>query len=342
VVLAGGIGSRFWPVSTPTRPKQLLALASDEPLVSDTVRRIEPIVPLARVRVLTGEHLVGPIRGAVPGLSDASFLVEPRARGTAPVLLWAAHALHAEDPDAVMVSLHADHVIEPADAFRGLIADMARLARREDRLFTIGVRPDRPETGYGYIRVGDVLDPALDARVVDAFVEKPDRDTAQRYLDDGGYLWNSGIFLWRAGFFIEQVRRHTPELAPLIELLDRGAVDRFFEEAPSLSVDEGVLERSDAVAVVPANFSWDDVGAWDAVARTLPQDDAGNVTQGDAHLVDSRGCVAWSDDGSVVLFGVQDLVVVRTGDLTLVTPRERAADLKKLLERLPPGLTREG
>ncbi|HEX6587541.1 MAG TPA: sugar phosphate nucleotidyltransferase [Longimicrobiales bacterium] len=359
MILAGGVGSRFWPVSTPTRPKQLLALAGDDALIAQTMRRIEPIVPAARTRILTGEHLVEPMRGALPRLDAESFLVEPRARGTAPVLVWAAHELMKRDPDAVMASLHADHVIEPESAFRDLLLDAATHAAATGRLFTIGIEPTRPETGYGYIAVGDELrapsselrdetggssspearSPKPEARAfsVRQFVEKPDRETAAKYVE-AGYLWNSGLFVWKAAALLDEVRRHTPELAELLPLLDRGDVRGFFDAAPNLSIDEGVLERSDRIAVVRSTFRWDDVGAWDAVARTLSADARGNVAHGTAHAVDSDDSIVWTDDRPVVLFGARDLVVVNTGALTLVMPRDRAADLKKLLEKLPPEL----
>ena len=355
VVLAGGVGSRFWPVSTPTRPKQLLALAGDDTLIAQTLRRVEPIVPRERTFVLTGEQLVAPMRDAA-GLDANAFLVEPRARGTAPVLVWAAHELAKRDPDAVMVSLHADHVIEPEEAFRRLLIDTAAIAAETGHLFTIGVEPTRPETGYGYIAVGDDLRapssalPAdagggleggsrkpVAAFAVDQFVEKPDRETATKYIEQG-YLWNSGLFIWKAAALLDEVRAHTPELAQLLPLLERGDVRGFFDAAPSLSIDEGVLERSSRVAVVRSTFRWDDIGAWDAVARTLPADERGNVSHGAAYAVDSDGSISWSDDRPVVLFGVRDLIVVNTRALTLVMPRERAADLKKLLEKLPPEL----
>ncbi len=345
MILAGGVGSRFWPVSTPTRPKQLLALAGDDALIAQTLRRIEPIVPAARTRVLTGAHLVDPIRGALPGVGTEAFLVEPRARGTAPVLVWAAHELAKHDPDAVMASLHADHVIEPEEAFRDLLLDAAAHAAATGRLFTIGIEPTRPEIGYGYIAVGEEL-PAASSQLPDGaragleagsrklaaafavrqFVEKPDRETAKAYVEQG-YLWNSGLFIWKAAALLDEVRRHTPELAQLLPLLDRGDVRGFFDAAPNLSIDEGVLERSDRVAVVRSTFRWDDVGAWDAVARTLPADERGNVAHGAAHAVDSDGTIVWTDDRPVVVFGARDLVVVNTGALTLVMPRERAADL---------------
>ena len=340
-MLAGGVGSRFWPVSTPTRPKQLLALAGEEPLIAQTLRRIEPIVPARRALVLTGENLVEPIRAAVPGLDRDAFLVEPRARGTAPVRVWAAHEIAKRDPAAGLASVHADHVIEPAEDFRRLLADTAALAQETGRLFTIGMEPTRPETGYGYIdpgaRLPDTASRRTPAWSVRDFVEKPDRATAERYVA-AGYLWNSGLFVWRVSALLDEVRARTPELAELLPLLDAGDVDGFFDAAPSLSIDEGVLERSDRVAVVRGTFRWDDVGAWDAVARTLPADARANVRHGDVHFVDSDGCIAWSDDGPIVLFGASDLVVVRTAALTLVMPRERAADLKRLLGELPAEL----
>ncbi len=267
------------------------------------------------------------------------MLVEPVARSTAPVLAWAAHELIRRDPDAVMASLHADHVIVPPDAFRAQLDRLMAFAAANDVLLTIGVRPDRPETGYGYIHVGELLPGQQEVHAVRSFVEKPDQATAERYLAAGDHLWNTGIFVWRAAFFLDQVRRHTPELAELLPLLDAGEVDGYFQRAPTLSVDVGVLERSGAVAVAPAAFRWDDVGTWDALGRSLASDAAGNVSVGPAHAVDASGCITWADgDGPIVLFGTQDLVVVRTGQVTLVAPRARAADLKRLLSELPASL----
>lgn len=341
VVLAGGIGSRFWPASTPSRPKQLLPLASDQPLIRETLDRVEPFIPLDRMRILTGEQLSGPIAAAVPRLGAEHFLLEPRAAGTAPVLAWAAAVLEREDPDAVMVSLHADHVIGPAHTFREQLQEAAEVAVGHGRLVTLGARPDRPETGYGYIRVGAALDGgnrADHAFEVERFVEKPDRATAQHYLEDGGYLWNTGIFIWRVRDLLDQLEQHTPELAGLIPLLRAGDATAFFEQAPTLSIDEGLLERSDRVAVLPARFDWDDVGAWDALYRTHTPDPAGNVILGDGVAVDSTGCALYADEGPIVAFGVDDLVIVRTRGVTFVTRPERASDLKRLLAELPEGM----
>lgn len=348
MILAGGVGSRFWPASTPGRPKQILPLASEQPLIRDTVERIVPLVPQERLRILTGTHLADAILAAVPGLGPGSFLLEPRAAGTAPVLAWAAAELERRDPDAIMVSLHADHVIQPAQAFRDLIADAAALAVEHGRLFTIGAVPTRPETGYGYIRLGVPLrtvDPTLaDEEVrtegyqVAQFVEKPDRATAEEYLATGEYLWNTGLFVWRAADLLNQLERHTPELAELIPILRQGGAEEFFRRAPTLSIDEGLLERSDRVGVVRATFDWDDVGAWDALYRTRPTDEHGNVTIGEAYAVQSRGSALYADDGPVVAFGVDDLIVVRTGGVTFVAHRDRAPELKTLLGQIPERL----
>jgi mannose-1-phosphate guanylyltransferase len=337
VILAGGVGSRFWPVSTPARPKQLLPLAGSTPLITQTVERVLPLVPAERIRILTGAALAAPLLSAVPALEREQLLLEPRARGTAPVLVWAAHTLVARDREAVMLSLHSDHVIAPASAFRAVLARAASLSRRHGRLFTLGAVPTRPETGYGYIAPGDALPDDGEAHEVARFVEKPDRANAERYIAEG-CLWNTGIFVWPAALLLDEIRRHTPELATLLPLLDAGDVGAFFERAPSLSIDEGLLERSRAVGVLRASFEWDDVGAWDAVGRTREGDERGNVAEGDAHFVDAHGNIAWADDGSIVVFGLDDLVVVRTGGITFVAPRGRTPDMKQLLSQLPEHL----
>lgn len=340
-ILAGGVGSRFWPASTPSLPKQLLPLASERPLIRDTLDRILPLVPAERVRILTGAHLAGPILGVLPELGPDNLLLEPRAAGTAPVLAWAAAEIERRDPDAVIISLHADHVIHPAEEFRRLLRRAAEVATGHGRLVTIGAVPSRPETGYGYIRVGGELGEGA-ARRVDRFVEKPDRATAENYVASGEYLWNTGLFVWLAADLLDGLRTHTPELARGVDQLRAGDADGFFRDAPVLSIDEGLLERSDRVAVLPATFHWDDVGTWDALFRTRPADSDGNVRVGDAFAVASRGTALYTDDGPVVAFGVEDLVVVRTGGVTLVAHRERAAELKELLARLPERVRETG
>jgi mannose-1-phosphate guanylyltransferase len=297
------------------------------------------IVPAPRIRILTGSHLLEPFQGALEGLDPAQFLVEPQAKGTGPVLTWAAWTLLKEDPDAVVVSLHADHAIEPWNEFQDLIRRAGALAQTHASLFTVAVQPDRPETGYGYIRPGEKLDVdgGIEAFRVRSFVEKPDRETAEGYVE-AGYLWNSGIFLWKADLFLEEVKAVAPELGTLLPLLEAGDVEGFFREVPNISVDEAVLERSDRVASVRATFAWDDVGSWEALCRTCPGDEAGNVALGNVHLEDARENIVMVEEGDAVLFGVEGLVVVRSGDILLVADRRKTGELKALLKSLPAHL----
>jgi len=335
-ILAGGVGSRFWPVSTPDRPKQLLPLGSDRPLIVDTVERARALTPDERLRLLTGSHLVDPFERSLPEVPESSYFVEPRARGTGPVLAWSAWRIRREDPDAVLVSLHADHVIQPLERFVTTVRQAVDVARRHDLLVTLAARPDRPEIGYGYIQPGEALETAGAERAfrVSAFHEKPDAETARRYVD-GGYLWNTGIFVWKAARFLEEVRIHEPRIGAAMDRLEHGDVAGFFEQVPGTSVDEAVLERSRRVAAVEAGFRWDDVGSWEALARTREADGRGNVTLGEARVVDGSNNIVFGEDGPVVLFGVDDLVAVRTGAVTLVTRRALAPRLKELLDRLP-------
>lgn len=322
-------------MSTKSRPKQVLPLAGERPLVVDTVERARALVGDEHLRILAGSHLVEPIREAVPDLPLDAFMVEPQARGTCPVLAWAAREIARQDPEAVLVSLHADHLIEPLDGFVDTVHAAVALAREEDVLVTVGVTPDRVETGYGHIQPGDPLAASGKAEAfrVRQFHEKPDADTARRYMA-AGYLWNSGIFVWSAARFLEEVAHHAPEVHEVLPALEADGAEAFFASVPVCVVDRAVMERSDHVACVKAMFRWDDVGSWEALSRTGGQDAEGNVARGDATVVDGHGNVVFADSGQVVLFGVEDLVVVRTADTTLVMPRSRAAELKTLLKEL--------
>jgi mannose-1-phosphate guanylyltransferase len=334
VVLAGGVGSRFWPVSTRERPKQVLPLSGDRPLAADTIERASALAPDTRIRILAGEHLAGPLHSALPDFPENGLWIEPRARGTGPALAWAAWRLAQVDPEAVMVSLHADHVIRPLEAFTETVRAAVQVARHDELLVCVGAVPDRVETGYGHVEPGDVI--AVEGRPrawrVRAFHEKPDLETARRYVE-AGYLWNTGIFVWKASVLLQEIDAHAPEISAHLPLLERSA-EAFFGTVPASVIDTAVMERSERVATVGATFEWDDVGSWEALSRTREADGAGNVVVGTGRVVDARGNVVFAEEGSVVLFGTDDLVVVRTGDLTLVLPRGRAAELKTLLREL--------
>lgn len=312
-----------------------MPLASEQPLIADTIARVLALVPRDHIRILTGEHLAQPILSVVPEITSAEVLVEPFAKGTGPVLAWAAAEIVRRDPLAVMASLHSDHVIEPDTALREMLVSAAECAVAHQRLLTIGITPTRPESGYGYIKPGARLDARFDAYEVQQFVEKPDRESATQYVQRG-YLWNSGIFVWPVKLFLDEMMKHSTEIAPHLAHAMAGRTQEFFDAVSNISVDEAVLERSDRVAVMPAHFEWDDVGAWDAVGRTRKKDAGGNVSVGNVALVETTNSIAWSEDGAVVIFGADDLVVVRTADITFVARRDRTPELKKLLDQLPP------
>lgn len=263
-------------------------------------------------------------------------MVEPQARGTGPVLAWAAWEIAKVDPDAVIISLHADHIIKPEATFLELLRDAAGLAQETGRLFTVSIPPSRPETGYGYIEPGDplVAPAGVRAFAVGAFHEKPDVETAHRYIDEG-HFWNSGIFVWTASAFLTEVRTVAPEIGDLLPLIDGESPEAFFAQVPNVTVDVAVLERSASVASVAATFDWDDVGSWEGLTRSRETDPNGNVVVGSGHIVDGKRNVVYAEGGTVATFGVDDLVVVQCGETTLVTTTERAPDLKRLLEQLP-------
>ena len=337
VVLAGGIGSRFWPLSTPARPKQLLPLVTNEPLLADSVARLRPIVPAEQILILTNAVLVPAVADVLPDVPRENLIAEPRAGGTAAALAWAAQEIARRDeggPDGVMMSVHADWSVADAAGFRRALLHAAEVATERHMLVTIGVVPTRADPGFGYIQPGDELEAG--AWRAARFVEKPDRARAEQMREDG-YLWNSGIFVWRVGDFLDDIRALTPEIAPALHAHSNDLAG-FFGSVTPISVDVGVLERSKRVAVLRGDFGWDDVGTWGALKRVRPTDHAGNATRGHVHLVDARDNVVHTDRTSVVLYGVSDLVVVVEHGLVLVTTVDRSSDLKTLMEALPRGL----
>jgi len=337
VVLAGGVGSRFWPLSTAARPKQFLPLAGPDALIVDAVRRTLPIIPAERILVVTAQRLADATRAALPMLPFGNVLGEPFAASTAPALAWATAHAARHDRDAALLSLHADWVVGDPDAFRAAAQAALDLAEQQDALVTVGSVPDRPETGFGYVVPGEAL--GAGQRIA-RFVEKPSLEAARRLITEGA-LWNTGLFAWTAKRFNAEVVAHTPELADAMPLFAAGQADAAFRAATPVSIDVGVYERTRRGAVIAASFQWDDVGSWTALRRVRAADASGNVVSGDAHAVDSSGCVVWSDDGPTVVYGMTDTVVVRSRGITLVTTADKAPELKQLLDKLPPALSGE-
>jgi mannose-1-phosphate guanylyltransferase len=332
VILAGGSGTRFWPLSTPDRPKQLLPLAGSGSTAEESVERLAGLIPRDRILVVTGPSLAAKVQQQL-NLVPANVLVEPRAASTAPALIWATAEALRRDPEAEVLSLHADWAVGDAAAFRRT-ADLAlSTARQYDRLVTVGVVPSRPETGFGYIVPGPPLGDG--ARMVARFSEKPDAATALDLMAAGA-LWNSGLFAWTAERLLAETEAHTPEVAPHLPSLRSGNIQEFFDEVTPISIDVGLLERSSSVAVVSGAFAWDDVGTWQALTRVRAKDPSGNVLVGHAFAHNSKDCIVWTDQDTVVLSGVKDLIVVQANGRILVMPAENAAAMKQLLDALPP------
>ncbi len=338
IVLAGGSGTRFWPLSRADHPKQLLALARpDETLLASTVRRVRDVTD--RVLVVTSARLAEATRAALPDLDPASVLAEPVGRNTAPCIGWAATRVAREDPDGVCVVLPADHHIGDEAGYRAVLA-RAIAAAQDGGIVTVGIRPSRPETGYGYIEMGEArADGVFDAR---RFVEKPNRARAEQLLAAGSYLWNSGMFFFRASVMLEAIAKHLPGLSdalaaiaasPLAEEPARLAA--LYPSMPSISIDHGVMEKVDDVRVVPGDFGWSDLGGFASAWELADKDAEGNAAPDGAVLVDSARSLVRAPRGKLVaLVGVEDLVVIDTPDALVVVPRERAQEVKRVVEAL--------
>jgi mannose-1-phosphate guanylyltransferase len=348
VVMAGGSGTRFWPLSRKDRPKQFLPLDGDEPMLAATVARLPPLARIDRTYVVCGPNHAAAARRILPRLPRANLVVEPVPRNTAPCVGLAALHVRRRDPAGVMAMLPADHHVARRAAFRDAIAAAARLAA-DGAIATIGIRPDRPETGYGYLKVGGRLPgwgrgkKAVHPARVERFVEKPDLVTASRYLAEGGYLWNSGIFAFRADVILDEIRQAMPVLGEQLAVIERSlgtpsytrTLRRIFPAAPSVSIDYGVMEKSQRIVVVPAEFGWSDVGSFAALSDIHPRDDLGNVAQGDATVIDGHdNVVVARGRRPVALVGVDGLVVVDAGDVVLVVRKDRAQDVRKAVEEM--------
>ena len=332
VILAGGAGTRFWPLSTAERPKQLLPLAGDRPLLAQAVRRLGGLVPPDRILILTGPFLVERVTALVPEVPAAQVLAEPRAASTAPALVWGAHWIARRDPDAQMLSLHADWAIGDEAAFRTTAARALAVAQEHDVLVTVGVKPTRPESAYGYIVPGRPL--GRQARRVLRFVEKPTTRRAVE-LRRRKALWNTGLFAWNVERFLTEVGAHARELRKGLAALSSGDVAGFFAAVTPVAVDVAVLERTKRLAVVAGTFTWDDIGSWDALFRIRTPDSQGNVAVGNITIGDDvKRCVLWSESEHLAVSGITDLVVVRANGHTLVMPTGRADRLKALVQRL--------
>lgn len=342
VIMAGGKGERFWPLSRLKTPKQLLSIVEERTMIQATVERIAPIVPKENILIITNQVQKDVIAEQLPDLNPDHIIAEPCGRNTAPCLALAAAYVADKDPESIMIVLPADHVIHDTEAFCANLSDIAALAKGEDALFTIGIQPQHPATGYGYIHAGASLRTQYDTNfaVVNRFTEKPDAKTAQAFVESGEYFWNSGIFVWRTGVFVDALNKYMPDLyESYLHIKNAVAnktiiseLERIYPTLEGISIDYGVMEKAERVLVAQSCFDWDDVGAWDAVAKHLQHDADSNVAQGKYIAVDSKDCIIFSNNKFVGTVGVDNLIVVATDDAILVCDKSRAQDVKKLVQ----------
>ena len=349
VIMAGGSGTRFWPLSRKSRPKQFLDIVGAKSMIEETVERLGPLVAPRDIFTIAGAGQTESLKRLLPGLPRKNFLVEPLARNTAPSLMLATARVWLDDPEAVVAALAADHLIRDPERFRTVLEAGACAASKGDHIITFGIPPTFPSTGYGYIHYagekarkasGEPFFPVLE------FKEKPDVATAEAFLADGSYLWNSGMFLWRADTFARKLKRHAPEFYPHWERMlgalkkkDKKALLRVFEEIPALSIDYALMEKARGVLVTKGDFGWSDVGAWSSLFDVWPKDEVGNAVRGEAVALDSGNCLVHSPGKLTVLIGVKDLIVIDTGDALLICRRDLDQKVKEIVEILKKGGT---
>jgi mannose-1-phosphate guanylyltransferase len=344
VIMAGGSGTRLWPMSRRSRPKQTLKLFGERTLFQQAVDRLNPLFPRDRILVVTKSTLVPMLQAQTPELTLENFLIEPEGRGTAPALGLAALHLKRRDPDAVMAVLTADHYITDTSSFRDVLAG-AQTAARADFLVTLGIPPTFASTGYGYIQKGENLHLESDQPVFRArrFIEKPEAPEAARMASGGGFFWNSGMFVWRVSRLLEELQRQMPEFhAQLMEveasLRDpqeyAATLARVWPQVRKQTIDYGVMEGAREVAVIPARIGWTDVGSWTSLFELMPSDPAGNVLIGPHETVDTHDTLVIGKQRLIATVGVRDLVIVDTEDALLVSSKERAQDVRLIVKQL--------
>ena len=345
VILAGGGGTRLWPMSRANFPKQMLPLVEEHSMFKVSVERLAPLFTPEQIYVVTGRKFVEAMRADAPSIPAENFLVEPSARNTAPAAALAAAVIYKRDPQATIVLLTADHHIADKDKFRGVLTAANKLAQ-DDYIVTLGISPSLPSTGFGYIRRGDPL------REIDGFsgyhslgfTEKPDAATAIRFITSGDYSWNSGMFIWRADRALREFEQYQPEIYHAMESLQASVgtpdyeakLNEVWEQVPKVAIDTAVMEKTERMAVIPVDIGWSDVGSWEALFDVLDLDTDGNCFKGSAPsrlVIDTKNTLIYSDKLTVTI-GVEDLVVVDTPDALMICKKERTQDVKKVVDML--------
>lgn len=341
VIMAGGVGSRFWPRSREKMPKQFLKIFSEKTLIQETINRVTKLVDKENIFIVTNKIHKNEIKNQLPDIPHDNIIIEPFGRNTAACIGLASILIHNFQPDAVTIVLPSDHMIRDEDAFISVIKKAVSFAYENKCLVTIGIQPTRPETGYGYIQ-RDEKEIQENIFKVKTFAEKPNYQTAKRFLASGEFFWNSGIFIWRVDVILEEIKKHMPELYQGLEKIQRSLLKKDFQKQvelvygmlKSISIDYGVMEKSDKVYVVLGNFGWSDVGSWEEVYQLNNKDENGNAIYGECFLIDVKNSYIYSQNKFTAILGLENIIVINTEDALLVANRTHTQDVKKVVDYL--------
>jgi mannose-1-phosphate guanylyltransferase len=344
VIMCGGSGSRFWPKSRKNFPKQFLQTVGDRTMIQLTVDRINRFIPLDNIYMVTNRSHVQNINDQLPEIDLRNILIEPMIKETAACIGYSAVKLLKQDKDAVMIVLPSDHYIEDEAQFIETISQGLDIALKKNCLVTMGIKPTRPETAYGYIETGRRLEGESEFPVykVKRFTEKPNKEKEQEFIEKGTYLWNSGMFIWKASVLLEQYKEFLPDMYECLMNISEAAgtdkepevVEQEYMKIDGISIDYGIMEKSNDVYVMETNFRWDDIGSWTALERYLKKDESGNSIKGEVKALDSQNCILYGDKRLIAAVGIKDLIVVETDDVILVCQKDRDQDIKCLLKNL--------
>ena len=342
LIMAGGKGTRFWPLSTEEKPKQFLNLIGNETMIQMTVNRIKPIIPIERIFVCTGEMYVDLVKEQLPELPEINIIVEPEGRNTAPCIALSALVIKRYYKDSTMVVLPSDHLIRKEDRFRDIIkAAREYLNYNNKAILTLGMTPNRPETGYGYIKFGNENSnvDGYNFVKVDKFVEKPDKEKAEEYLRDGSYLWNGGMFMWKIDNILNQLKIHatnTYEALHRIENVEekylQNLINENYKNTEAISIDYAVLEKSKDIFVIPSDINWDDIGSWNAMERYRQKDSNGNIKIGDVNDLNSKNNIVISSSKKIVLSDLDDIYVIETDENIVIGRKDNIDKVKEIKE----------
>ena len=340
LIMAGGRGTRFWPLSTEEKPKQFLNLIGNETMIQMTINRIKPIVPRERIFVCTGEDYVDLIKEQLPELPERNIIIEPVGRNTAPCIALSAFVIKKYYNNATMVVLPSDHLIRDEEEFRRIISNANEFVEKHDNsIVTLGMKPSRAETGYGYIKCGNDIQNINENQIVkvEAFVEKPHKEKAEEYLKNPSYLWNGGMFLWSANNILEQIRKYSPNTYEALHEIEeakeeelRELINRKYSETEAISIDYAVLEKSKDIFVIPSEFGWDDIGSWEALDRYMEKDEFGNLNIGEVKAVKSKNNIIVSSNNEVIIDGISNIYVVENDGKIIIGRKNKIEKIKSL------------